>query len=131
MRRWILPLMALLGLAAIALVWTQLGDGEPIRDDAVEELIPGPGDEVLSQTAVGIDLVDNEPYVVTLTVNGVLIPAEEVLFAESLNRATFNPGEGQVIENLQAEQNCVLAEFYPTIDGPSTLQSEFWCFNAS
>lgn len=123
--------MAVLGLAAIALVWTQLGDGEPIRTEAVEELIPGPGDEVLSQTAVGIDLVDDEPYFVGLTVNDVQIPADEILFAESLNRATFNPGEGQVIENLQAEQNCVLAEFYPTIDGPGATQSEFWCFNAS
>lgn len=130
MRRYLIPAMALVGIGLIVLVWTQLGDGEPARDGAVEELIPGPGDEVLSQTAVGIDLVDGERYVVSLTLNGEQIPDEQLLVAESLNRVTFDPGEGQVVENLRAEQNCVLAEFYRLVDGPQSVESEFWCFQA-
>ena len=89
-----------------------------------------PGDQVLVQNPIGIDLADGEPFDVRLTINGVSIPPREYVVSEALNRATYQPGDEQTLESLEAGENCVLAEYWLVREGPEATRTTRWCFTA-
>jgi len=124
--------VAVAGVVAIALaVLAREGDDGPGLDPAVEQLIPNEGAEVLVQTNVGIDLVDSPGYtIVSFRINGNEV-IDGVLFSAGTNRLTYQIGEGQTVEELRPEQNCITAEFYPTLEGVASTRRVNWCFNAS
>ena len=126
--------IAVAGIAVIALaVLARDGDG-PSLDPAVEELVPAKDAEsVPVQSSVTIDLVDRPQYSISLRINGVAIPASEVLGGDRpnrLNRLTYLVGRGQTVEELRPGRNCVQAEFYSITEGPEAARSVNWCFEA-
>lgn len=130
-RKWLPIVLATLGVTVVALAWVARGDGnEAAIDGAIEQLIPGPDDQVLVQNPIGIDLVDGEPFEIRLSLNGTEIPAREYVSSEALNRATFQPGEAQSVDSLASGDNCVLAEFWLVREGPETARTTRWCFTA-
>lgn len=129
-RKYGVAFLALLGvLVGILAVLARDNTTLPAIDEVVEELIPNRGDEVLSQTDVGIDLIDG--YTAELTVNGVEIPESQLRRLEGLNRVTFRPDEGMVITKLLPDQNCATALYWPLAQGRAAAQSYTWCFTAS
>jgi hypothetical protein len=135
-----------LGLGAVIVGFTLGSDGsERDLDDAIEELLPAEGSEVLRQAPVGIDLVAG--YEADLFVNGIAIPRDQVNvlrdsdnpedpssqtadFGDTINRFTFSPAAGQVIEELPGDRNCARAEFWPVAD-PTDIRSVEWCFTVA
>lgn len=99
--------------------------------DTVDRLIPASGSEVLRQTQVGIDVAEGQDAY--LLVNGVEIrDAEDGLIKDlGTGLILFQPGEGRPVEELNPNQNCVVAFVYDEIDGPSAAQPVSWCFQAT
>lgn len=123
--------IAVAGIAVITLAVLARGGDGPSLDPAVEELRPAAGAEsVPVQSSVTIDLEDRPQYSITLRINGVLIPEDEVLFSRSLNRLNYIVGEGQTIEELRPGRNCVQAEFYAITEGAAAARTVNWCFEA-
>ena len=99
--------------------------------DAVERFVPAPGDEVLRQAELGIDLAPG--YDGTLALNGVAIPEEDLRRVREQNEVYFTPGEGKAVERLLAGSNCVTATVWKASDGAGTAndQTVEWCFEAT
>jgi hypothetical protein len=92
----------------------------------IEQLIPAPGSKILRQETIGIDLAAG--FDGTLTVNGTLIPDDQLTKVPSLNQIAFTPGSGKAVQELQAGQNCVIATYWLTATGPSQSSTMPWCF---
>ncbi len=133
LRRVLLGLAALAGAVAIVLALlladTDNNDVTVTGNAAVDELIPPRSAEVLAQETVGIDLAPG--YDAQLTINGVDIPPDQLRHLPNLNRFTFRPDQGKVIERLQAEQNCALVAYWRQEVGPAEADTISWCFTAS
>jgi len=133
LRRVLLGAAALMGAAAIllALVLADTDDDDVTvtGNAAVDELIPPRNAEVLSQETVGIDLANG--YDARLMLNGVEIPPGQIRHQPNLNRFTFRPDQGNVIESLQAEQNCALVIYWRQEIGPAEADTVSWCFTAT
>jgi len=133
LRRVLLGAAALMGAGAIllALVLADTDDNDVTvtGNAAVDELIPPRNAEVLSQETVGIDLAPG--YDALLTINGVDIPPGQIRHQPNLNRFTFRPDQGNVIESLRAEQNCALVTYWRQEIGPGEADAISWCFTAS
>jgi hypothetical protein len=126
------------GLAILAIALgvraTRTGGDDPItvtgRPDVVEALIPGRGDEVVQQFEVGIDLAPG--YEGGLAINGIEIPEEQLRLVPEQNQVFFQPGEDQVITELLAGPNCVVATVWRSAVGPGEANESFqWCFEAT
>ena len=113
---------------------TDTGGEDPVtvsgRPDVVEHLVPGAGDEVIRQAELGVDLAPG--YDGTLLVNGVEIPTEELRRVPEQNQVFFTPGEGKVVEKLNAGPNCASAIVWKASAGRGTAddQTFSWCFDA-
>ena len=107
------------------------GDVIVNANPGIEQLIPAPGSEVLRQEQVGVDLAAG--YSAELEINGVPIPPDEVnvlrsdiepsesnattgTFGTTLNRFVYQPLEGRAVPELKADENCVVATFWPLAD---------------
>jgi hypothetical protein len=134
--RYRLLVGGLLAAAAIAAVVgflvtdTDQPDKVP-QSEIVEHFLPKPGDEVMRQFELGVDLAPG--YDGTLAVNGVNIPVEEQRRIPEQNPVFFTPGEGKSVERLLAGQNCVVANVWKISDGPGTANDKTvpWCFEAT
>lgn len=100
------------------------------RPDVVEHLIPPSGTQFLRQSELGIDL--SPGYEGRLAVNGTEIPTEQLRLVPEQNQVFFTPGEGKVIEELQAGPACVVAVVWRSADGMGTADKTFrWCFEVT
>jgi hypothetical protein len=128
--RWLwlvgLGLALVIGLAVVALIEVTSSDPRPVGTGPIEQLIPAPDDQVLQQATVGIDL--EAGYEAGLSVNGIAIPPAQLDVTDGLNRVEFQPGQGKIIRNLEAGQNCVVATYWRTATGPADSSSRSWCF---
>jgi hypothetical protein len=99
--------------------------------DAVDRLIPESGSEVLRQSQVGIDVADG--YDAYLQVNGVEIRTSEDGLIKDLGtgQILFQPGPDRPVEELNPNQNCIVAFVYDQLEGPTTAQPVSWCFQAT
>lgn len=88
--RWIYAGLALLGVAAIALGVALSPEGEPVELPApLEAVSPRPGDAVLRQAVLEVDLAVG--YVADIYVDGFLVPASEVTFVEATGVYRWSP----------------------------------------
>ena len=101
------------------------------RSEAVERFVPPPGDEVLRQAELGIDLAPG--YDGTISVNGVDIPLDDQRRVPEQNEVFFAPGEGKAVEQLLAGPNCVTATVWKASEGSGTANDRTyeWCFEAT
>jgi hypothetical protein len=86
-----------LGLALVAVIgatWALSGDGEPKSLPAAVELIaPAPDATVSRQASIVVDMAAG--YSIELTVDGITIPASELVAVPALVRFEWTPGTGQ------------------------------------
>jgi hypothetical protein len=115
-------IIALLGVAAGLLWWgasLKADEVEPSAIDlAVEQLVPAadsPG--VLRQGEIAVDLAPG--WTGVLQVNGVEIPEDQLVRNEPLNRISFQPGEGQEIEQLAPGRTVATAIIWRPLAGES------------
>lgn len=99
--------------------------------DSVDRLIPASGSEVLRQSQVGIDVADG--YDAYLQINGVDVRTAEDGLIKDLGTGLilFQPGPGRPVEELEANQNCVVAFVYDQLEGPNSATPVSWCFQAT
>lgn len=134
-RRILITLVVLGALAGIFLTGrlavTGFENTSGVLPDSVDRLIPPSGAEVLRQSQVGIDVADG--YDAYLQINGVEVRnAEDGLIKDlGTGLVLFQPGPDRPIEELNTNQNCVVAFVYDQVDGPSTAQPVSWCFQAT
>ncbi|HEX4902357.1 MAG TPA: hypothetical protein VFV42_06080 [Acidimicrobiales bacterium] len=99
----------------------------------VEALIPRDGAEILGQETIGIDLAPGwTGELLLLPGNGqaTTLPEDE-LERDELDRITFTPGEGKVIERLSGDY-CLAATIWDRVEGrEATQKTENWCFSAT
>ncbi len=68
-------------------------DSVTVVDPGVEVLVPKPGDIVLRQSQVGVDLAPG--YQGTLDIDSVPMPEDQLTLNDALNQVFFQPGDGQ------------------------------------
>ncbi len=128
-----LIVIALLALAAAVFAAAIIvATGNPDNDGlpaAIQNVQPAPGDNVLSQVEILVDL--NAGYDADLVVNGVTIPREQLGEVRGLNVITYRAGEGRAVESLLPDQNCVQARYWEISTGPDSAKIFTWCFFTS
>ena len=100
--------------------------GDATGNEIVEQRIPAPGGQVPQQSTVGIDLLSG--WEGTLQLNDVEIPMDQLKLTPELARIEFTPGDGKVVEELQAGLNCVTAIVWPIPEGRDAAREIPWCF---
>jgi hypothetical protein len=97
-----------------------------IRDVAVRHVEPPPGDRVLRQTEIAIDLAAG--YTCVLTIDGIRIPEDQVDHIVGLNRFSFTPGKDKAIEELRAGRLGAKAELWDTTIPDAPHRTYSWNF---
>lgn len=96
----------------------------------VEQRIPRPDTEALSQQEIGFDLEPGWEAEFDIQINGTFIdlPFGELRVVPELNAVYYQPGEGKTVESLVGEV-CVLAQAWETARGRSvSTRNHAWCF---
>jgi hypothetical protein len=117
-RRIIIPLAVLAAFAGYYFAGTNRAVDTPVsqRDSAVEEVIPSDGSPVaVRQARIGIDLTTGHDAV--LLIQGVEIPEDQLDRNRPLNQLFFQPGEGKVIEELDAGPVTATAIIWNELEG--------------
>jgi hypothetical protein len=96
--------------------------------EAVENLIPAEGSEVLAQQQIGIDLAPG--YTGTLSINGEAVPDDELVDDRQTYRLIWTPSEESELQ-LPAGESCATASVYKIEDGPDEARLVRWCFNVT
>ncbi len=138
----------LIAVAVGASVWgfslAQHGEQDlAIKDAAVENVFPKPGNLVQPQTGIVVDLAPG--YRGELVINGQLIPTYDVTNANTAttnvnqpaldtqfdlanNQLTFLPQKGATIEKLPAGNVRATVSFWKIGEAPETARSVSWTF---
>jgi hypothetical protein len=121
------------GLMALAIARTNTDDPtvEAIstRPD-IEQLIPRKGAQTQRQSEIGIDLAPG--YEAALIVDGTTIPDDQLRRVPAQNELFFIPGDGKVIDELEAGQVCVTAIIWKSAVGRGVSDQPFqWCFKTT
>jgi hypothetical protein len=104
-------------------------DAAEVQADAIEQLFPADGAEVLQQVQAGVDLGNR--YTGTLVVNGIEVPDEQLTRQRELNQVFFSPGDDQVLEEWAPGENCIRAIYWPIAEGRSESRDIRWCFRVT
>ena len=93
-------ILLLLGVGFIAVVLGAVllaPEGSPARlPAAVNRIQPGDGELLFGQPQVVLDL--EAGYRAALTIDGIAIPDDQVIWTEATGRHVFDPGPGKVIK---------------------------------
>ena len=127
-----LVLSVLLAAAVVGMVFAfSLHEETPpvvYTHSAIRTVYPQPGDLLNRQTTVFVEL--EVGYTVrALTINGRSIGADDLDVIEGLNRYSYTPGEGKLIEQFDEGRTCALAEFSDSNAPGAGLQTYEWCFS--
>jgi hypothetical protein len=114
-------------VALIAIVWAV----NPLGDDAalpspLEGIFPLPGDTVVRQTAIEVDLPVG--YSMALIVDGVKIPQIEVGSTPATGRFLWQPGPTTLFELWSAGEHTVTIEWERISGGGPDPGSFTWTF---
>lgn len=120
--------LALAFFAAAVLVYVNSPDpnGLPV---AIQSVSPEPGDEVLRQADVTVDLAVG--YTAELMINGIPIPESELFRVPALNQLTYGPSQLNTIQTLLADRNCATVRYWLIAGSEADAASFDWCFDAS
>jgi hypothetical protein len=114
-------------VALIALVWAV----NPLGDDAVlpsplEEVFPLPGDTVVRQTAVEVDLPVG--YSATFIVDGIKIPQIEMGVTQATGRFLWQPSPTTLFQLWTTGDHTVTVEWQRVSGGGPDPGSFTWTF---
>ena len=127
------------GLVLLVLAATNgASDGADITvsgNPAIDALIPERESEVLRRGEIGIDLAEGFQAALTIETSdgrSIAIPSDQLEgnFQDNLGRFIFRPGEGQVLDVLPPQSNCVRATFWPITDRQDAQEIR-WCFEVT
>lgn len=128
-QRLVLLIPIVFVVAAGVILWLNNTEGTPTADDRIiESLTPADKSKVLQQSEVAIDLQSG--WDASLTINGRLIPDDQLSKVLPQGRVGFLPGPGKELEYLQAGPNCATATYWP-LSNPQQKFSKTWCFTAT
>jgi hypothetical protein len=119
-----------LGLALVVVVSLGIVFGSPDRPTAgrpeqVEGVSPEPGETVVRQTRIEVDLLTG--YSLEMFVDGFRIPNDELFIVEGTGVHSWKPGPGQVLTELAAGQHEVLIR-WQTLTGLPDSGEYSWTF---
>ena len=120
--------------SALALLVTVVWLGSPLGVEStlpepVEEVFPLPGDTVVRQTAIEIDLPVG--YSLTLEVDGIRIPHAEIGFTTGTGRFIWQPGPDRLFEVWTAGEHTVTIR-WDRVSGGRPDPGEFtWVFRVA
>ncbi len=126
--RHLVSLLLLVVVIVCIFVLVQRSSSDTVNLDGgnIERLIPTPGSKILQQDGIGIDL--SPGHEALLTLDGVVIPNDQMVIVPALNQYTFKPGPGKVFEALPTGENCLVATYWLTRTGPEVSTTRSWCF---
>lgn len=102
----------------------------PSEAEIVEQTIPSESAEILQQNQIGVDL--GTPYNATsLSINGTVIPEEELTRRTELNQVFFQPGEDATFEALPPGRVCATATIERVSDPGEVIRTVEWCFEVT
>jgi hypothetical protein len=136
-RRFRLVVAAGIAVAAVLIyIAVQITDTDPegsaraAAPNKIEHVVPVAGSSVLRQSEIGIDLAAG--YDADLAVDGIPIPRGQLRLVPEQNQVFFTPGEGKVIEELEAGDTCVDATIWKSSEGKGTNDTPVrWCFTVT
>jgi hypothetical protein len=117
------------GLAAVltaVILFYPRGDA-PVLPDPLEAVFPLPGDVVVRQTGIEIDLPVGYD-VLELQVDGISIPPRELGVTPATGDWAWRPGEGSVIESWTAGDHTISVRWDRTSGGIPDPGSYVWTF---
>jgi hypothetical protein len=128
----VLSLGFAIGLVLVIFAFTsaRTGDDTPhIDNPAIQALIPNPGDLVLRQSQVGIDLAPG--YTGQLVIDSQALPTQTVVAAQPppgqtvapILNVRFDPGDNTLLYQPQDVQGAPIREFAA---GKHTITARFW-----
>ncbi|MBA2437658.1 MAG: hypothetical protein H0V52_04805 [Acidimicrobiia bacterium] len=99
--------------------------------DAVEQLVPPQGSQVLRQSEIGIDLAPE--WTGVLQINGVEIPEDQLRRVPAQNQVFFTPGPGREIEELPPGPVNVVALIWRPVAGETREDADTvrWSFQVA
>ena len=118
-----------LGGLVVAFIMHDETPNPRLRPAAVGAVSPEPDSLQLRQIEIFAEL--DPLYRGTLSVNGTIIPDDQLNVIEGLNRYSFTPGDGLEIDELPPGRNCAVVDFEPAVDEGGDPGSFRWCFNVS
>jgi hypothetical protein len=134
-----------LGMIIYGFASAQTGDkAVRITDAAIESVYPQPGDIVLRQSEIRIDLAQG--YRGVLIVDGQEIPTYDLqssdtgsptpprfdaIYDPALNTVSFTPKVGATKENLSPGRHTVTAVYWKLDESRDRARSFTWAFNVS
>jgi hypothetical protein len=120
-------LVALVSIVTIVLVLDPTGE-EPDLPDPLEEVFPLPGDTVVQQTVVSIDLPVG--YDIELEIDGVRIPRTEIGAVAATGRWSWGPGPNRLWSAWEPGEHTVTVRWDRTSGRPDP--GEFtWTFRVT
>lgn len=119
-----------LGTALVVLVgvvWIANPSGtETSLPEPVERVFPPPGDTVVRQTAVEVDLPIG--YRVDIVVDGRPVPPAEIAFTEPLGQFRWQPGPGKLLEQWTPGEHTIEISWDRIAGGRPDPGSFTWTF---
>lgn len=101
----------------------------PLRPRAIVAVSPEEGSLQLRQVEIYAQL--DPTYTARLSVNGTVIPDDQLDVIEGLNRYAYTPGEGKEIDELPPGRTCAVVTYDLAVAENDEPASYRWCFNAS
>jgi hypothetical protein len=115
-------------LAAVVALAVALAPGgvEPELPGPLEEVFPLPGDAVVRQTAIQIDLPIG--YAVEIEVDGIWIPPHEIAFTEATGEYRWQPALRSVVEFWEPGDHTVTIRWERVAGGRPDPGEFTWTF---
>jgi hypothetical protein len=125
-RRVLISLLLGVAFAGFFYAFTRDTDNQQpaLRDVAVRHVEPTPGELVLRQTELVLELAAG--YDAELFIDRVVIPRDQV--RRTGQRFSFIPGEGKAFEELAPGRRCATAELWDTTVPGAPHRNYSWCF---
>lgn len=134
-RRLLVRRLVILGLLAACVVGFGVAfslheDTEPVRfgDRAIRAVYPPPGEYVARQSTIFIEL-DAASQGTIASINGRVIPEDQVEEIIGLNRFSFTAGEGKEFSKFDPGRNCAVARIWARGATFQSGRDYTWCYS--
>ena len=127
-RRVVISLLLGIAFAGFFYAFTRDTDNQQpaLRDTAVKRVLPAPGDLVLRQSEIRVELETG--YTGVLSIDEQRIPEDQTDRIEGAYWVSFTPAEGKDIEELAPGRRCASIELWDTTIPDAPHRHYGWCF---
>jgi hypothetical protein len=127
-RKIVITLLLAVAFAGFFYAFTRPTDNQQpaLRDVAVKHVEPAPGDRVLRQSDIAVDLAAG--YTGVLSIDKHRIPEDQLDRIVGLNRVAFTPGDSKDIKFLSAGRHEVTVELWETTVPDAPHRTYTWAF---